>query len=147
MEAVLFTGVQASGKTSFYKEHFFTTHIRLNLDMLKTRHRLNILMHACIDAQQRFVLDNTNLVRSERAVVIQTAKDAKFRVIGYFFTPEPHRAMLWNAARTGKARVPDVAIWDSMKRLEIPTLAEGFDLLYTVRAIENGSFEIASVSA
>jgi len=36
MEAVIFTGIQAVGKSTFYKEHFFTTHVRINLDMLKT---------------------------------------------------------------------------------------------------------------
>lgn len=39
MEAVIFVGVQASGKTMFYYERFFDTHIRLSLDMLKTRAR------------------------------------------------------------------------------------------------------------
>lgn len=30
MEAVLLIGVQATGKSSFYKERFFNTHIRIN---------------------------------------------------------------------------------------------------------------------
>ena len=36
MEAVLFVGLQASGKSTFYRERFFRTHVRINLDMLKT---------------------------------------------------------------------------------------------------------------
>ncbi|HWE94100.1 MAG TPA: hypothetical protein VG269_09070 [Tepidisphaeraceae bacterium] len=39
MEAVIFCGVQGSGKSTFFRERFFDTHLRLNLDMLRTRHR------------------------------------------------------------------------------------------------------------
>jgi len=35
-DAVIFTGIQASGKSTFYKEQFSRTHIRINLDMLRT---------------------------------------------------------------------------------------------------------------
>ena len=39
MQAVIFIGIQGSGKTTFYRDRFFNTHFRINLDMLKTRHR------------------------------------------------------------------------------------------------------------
>ena len=39
MEAVVFTGIQASGKSTFYRERFFHTHLRISLDLLKTRGR------------------------------------------------------------------------------------------------------------
>jgi hypothetical protein len=35
MEAVLFVGNQATGKSGFYLERFFRTHVRINGDMLK----------------------------------------------------------------------------------------------------------------
>jgi predicted kinase len=57
MEAVIFIGIQGSGKSSFYRQHFFNTHIRINLDMLKTRHREKIFVRACLEAKQRFVVD------------------------------------------------------------------------------------------
>jgi len=47
MEAVLLIGIQASGKTTFYRERFFDTHIRISLDMLRTRERERVLMNAC----------------------------------------------------------------------------------------------------
>ncbi len=37
IEAVLFVGAPGSGKTSFFKERFFSTHVRISLDLLKTR--------------------------------------------------------------------------------------------------------------
>ena len=54
-------GIQGAGKSTFFKERFFDTHVRINLDMLKTRHREAILLDACIRAKQRFVVDNTNV--------------------------------------------------------------------------------------
>ena len=35
MEAILFIGLPASGKSSFYKERFFGTHVRISRDLLK----------------------------------------------------------------------------------------------------------------
>jgi predicted kinase len=39
MQAVIFIGIQGSGKTSYYAAHFLKTHMRLSLDMLKTRNK------------------------------------------------------------------------------------------------------------
>ncbi len=85
MEAVIFIGIQASGKSTFYQERFFKTHVRINLDMLKTRRREDILLDACLQAQQPFVVDNTNVLRREREKYIQKAREAGFHVIGYYF--------------------------------------------------------------
>ena len=63
MEAIVFIGIQGTGKSSFYQERFFHTHVRLNSDMLKTKHRLRLLLQACLEAKQPFVLDNTNVTR------------------------------------------------------------------------------------
>jgi hypothetical protein len=60
VEAVLFVGIQGAGKSTFYRERFFTTHLRINLDMLKTRHRELRFLHTCLESRQRFVVDNTN---------------------------------------------------------------------------------------
>ena len=57
MEMVLFVGIQAVGKSEFFKQYFYKTHIRLNLDMLKTRHREKLLLEACIVAKQPLVID------------------------------------------------------------------------------------------
>ena len=48
---VLFIGLQASGKSSFYRERFFGTHVRVNLDMLKTRNRESLLVTACLQGK------------------------------------------------------------------------------------------------
>jgi hypothetical protein len=69
MEAIIFCGIQASGKTSFYKEHFFKTHIRISLDLLNTRRKENIFLQTCFETQQRFVVDNTKRSKEGQAQI------------------------------------------------------------------------------
>ena len=140
MEAVIFVGIQASGKTSFYRARFFDTHLRINLDMLKTRHREQILLHACIEAKQPFVVDNTNPSVEERARYIKLARSGGFRVVGYYFNSQPKEALTRNNRRTGKARISEKGILGTYKRLCVPTAEEGFDELYYVRIDEKGCF-------
>jgi predicted kinase len=66
MEGIIFIGLQASGKSTFFLKEFYKTHIHLNMDMLKTRHRENILLNACIESKQKVVIDNTTPSIEER---------------------------------------------------------------------------------
>jgi predicted kinase len=142
LEAVIFAGVQASGKSSFYRVRFFDTHLRINLDMLKTRHREGFLLRACIEAKQPFVVDNTNPSAEERAGYIEAARAGGFRVIGYYFRSPVKEALARNARRTGKARIPEKGIFGTYKRLQGSSLEEGFDLLYHVRIDGTGRFVV-----
>jgi predicted kinase len=63
VEAILLIGIPGSGKSSFYKERFYGTHLRINRDMLKTKRRERALIEACLKIQQRFVLDDVNGTR------------------------------------------------------------------------------------
>ena len=142
MEAVIFIGIQASGKTTFYRERFFDTHVRISLDLLKTRHREQLFLRTCLESQQRFVVDNTNVLRSERAEFIRPAKTARFTVIGYFFKSELRAALGRNRHRPGKQAIPVPGVIAKYKRLQPPTLDEGFDVLYTVELTGNNEFTV-----
>lgn len=139
MEAVIFIGLQASGKSTFCRERFYQTHIRLNLDMLKTRHREKLLVAACLQAKQKFVIDNTNPGQADREKYITAAKQYRFETVAYYFAPDVEACLARNRLRTGKDCVPDKAILSTCKKLEKPTRAEGFDRLYQV-SIKNGTF-------
>jgi predicted kinase len=141
LQAIIFTGIQATGKSTFYQRQFFRTHIRINLDMLRTRHREQILLSACIEAQQPFVVDNTNPTRENRAVYIEAAKAADFEIVGYYFQSKAREAIERNAHRPTEEQVPEVGIWGCAGRLEIPSIDEGFDRLYYVW-INNNEFMI-----
>jgi predicted kinase len=131
MEAVIFTGLQGSGKSSFYKERFFSTHVRISLDLLRTRNREERLLAFCLETQQRFVIDNTNPTRADRAKYISRSKQAGFGVVGYYFQSKLEECLQRNEGRTDA--VPDVAIPATAKKLAIPTMDEGFDELWYVR--------------
>jgi predicted kinase len=130
MEAVILVGIQGSGKTTFYRERFAETYVHISLDVLKTRAREVELMQSCLAAGKPFVVDNTNVRIAERAVYIAAAKRAGFRVIGYYFQTTLGDALRRNKERTGKAVIPAAGVAGTLKRLEPPTLSEGFDELH-----------------
>ena len=142
MQAVIFCGIQATGKSTFYKTYFFNTHVRISLDLLRTRHRERIFLQSCLQTRQKFVVDNTNPLVSERQVYIQLAKAAGYEVIGYYFESEADEAVRRNNERTGKERVPEKGIYGTRKRLQVPAFAEGFDALFSVRIEEPNNFNV-----
>jgi predicted kinase len=142
VEAVVFIGLQGAGKSTFYKERFFATHVRINLDMLKTRHREKRLLLAFVESGQPFVVDNTNATRSEREVYIRAAKDAGFRVVGYYFQSSVADCRRRNEQRPPAQQVPLRGILGTAGRMELPSAHEGFDELYYVRVGESGGFVI-----
>lgn len=137
MEAIIFCGIQASGKSTFYKENFFKTHVRISLDLFNTRRKEKIFLQTCFETQQRFVIDNTNPAKKDRSDYIATAKTFKFSVTGYYFESTVGEAITRNKTRFGKEKVPPAGIGGTFKRLEIPGYEEGFDKLYKVKIMNN----------
>ena len=142
MEAVILMGLQGAGKSTFYKERSFATHLRLSLDMLKTRHRERRLLQTCIETRQPFVVDNTNPTRAERAVYIRAAKEVGFRVIGYYFQSRVEDCQRRNEQRPVAQQVPLRGILGTAGRMELPSKEEGFDELHYVRISETGGFVV-----
>jgi predicted kinase len=140
MEMVLFIGIQATGKSSFYLERFFRTHVRINLDMLKTHHREDLLVKACLEGKTPFVVDKMNLTKADRAAYIGPAKNAGFRICGYSFDSSLAGALQRNARRDAVDRVPEAGLTGARKRLEAPSYSEGFDQLFSVQMDGKGGF-------
>jgi predicted kinase len=142
MEAVLFVGVQGSGKTTFYRQQFFDTHVRISLDMLKTRRREELLLAACLQAKQPFVIDNTNPLAADRARYIEPARAVGFRVIAYFFETSLRDAIRRNNQREGKQKIPVPGVAGTFRKIQAPTMQEGFQQIYTVRISPENTFVI-----
>ncbi len=139
-EAVIFIGLQASGKSTFYNE-YFKNYIHINLDTLHTRNKEKILLDDCIKKELSFVIDNTNPTAEDRERYIEFAKDNGYKLIGYYFQSSVSECLERNILREGKAKVPDVAVLGTYKKIELPSKTEGFDELYYVY-IKDGKFSI-----
>ena len=130
---VIMMGLQGSGKSTFYSQHLSDDFVHVNLDTLKTRHQEKLLIEKCMQSESNFAIDNTNPTRLDRERYIKTAKEAGYRIVGYFLESKIKACMQRNALREGKARVPEKAIAATSNKLEIPSYDEGFDELYFVK--------------
>ena len=128
-KAVIFIGIPACGKTTFYKQRF-SEYVHISLDKLHSRSKDSKLLANCIENGQSFVVDNTNPTKADRDRYITAAKMAGYTVIGYYFRSSIGESLERDAQRTGKARVPDVAVASIHAKLELPEYGEGFDELY-----------------
>jgi predicted kinase len=138
MEAVIFIGIQGSGKSTFYQQQFASTHVRINLDTLKTRHRENLLLQQCLREGKDFVVDNTNPTVEERRRYIAPAKAAGFTIAGYFFDVPIQDCIARNKTREAKAKIPVPALYGTRKKLQLPSRVEGFEHLFTVTIDASG---------
>lgn len=141
MEAIIFCGIQATGKTTFFLKHFFKTHIRISMDQLHTRNKENQLLETCLNMQQPFVVDNTNPSAAERKHYIDLARSRKFKVKVYYFQSRMEDAIARNSMRAGKEMIPEIGVRGTFKRLEIPKQEEGFDEMFYV-ALQDNQFII-----
>lgn len=136
--AIIFIGIQASGKSTFYHERF-EDYVHINLDTLHTRNKEKILLQECLESGRSFVVDNTNPTGRDRERYIQAAKDKEYRIHGYYFQSSISDCIARNQKREGKARIPDHAVAGTYRKLELPKYEEGFDELFYVR-LEDGNF-------
>ncbi len=142
MEVVILIGIQGAGKSTFCQQRFYDTHIRVNLDMLRTRRREACIVDACFASRQSFVVDNTNPTQYDRSRYIKPAKAAKFNVIGYYFQPDIEACDERNRKRPSAQVVPGFVLQATSNRMEKPSLDEGFDKLYSVRVDAKGKFVV-----
>ena len=139
--AVIFIGIPASGKSSFFAKKFKDKCVHINLDTLNTRKKEADLLNECIRINESFVVDNTNPTKADRQRYIIPAKAAGYRGEGYFFQSILADCITRNESRTDKAKIPDIAVASKSKELELPGRDEGFDALYFVK-LDKGDFII-----
>jgi predicted kinase len=146
MELIIFMGLQASGKSTFYRSHFAATHAYVSKDLLRNNkkpgRRQMQLVEEALQAGQSVVVDNTNPTPQEREPLLRLGHEYGAEVIGYYFESQVRPSLERNKTRSGKARVPNVAIYTTAKKLIRPSYAEGFDKLYDVRIVDDVGFEV-----
>ena len=137
MKAIIFIGIQASGKTSFFKQEMEKDgFVHISMDIIGNRNKEKHLILDCIAAGKDFVIDNTNPTRAERRRYLDLLEGSGYEVSGYFFQSRVKDCMKRNRERGGS--VPPKAIAATSNKLEMPSFAEGFDILKYICITENG---------
>jgi len=144
-ELVILVGLQASGKSTFFSERFAATHEHVSKDLFRNNRNRNRrqgqLVEAALRSGRPVVVDNTNPTVEDRRPLIEIGRRFGARVVGYHFDSGVRECLARNAGREGRARVPDVAIFATAKRLVPPSRDEGLDELYCVR-LNGQAFEV-----
>jgi predicted kinase len=145
-ELVVLIGLQGSGKSSFYRARFAGSHELVSKDRFPNNRnparRQRQLIQEAFAAGRSVVVDNANATVQERAELIVQARSFGATVVGYYFESRLADCLERNRQRGGKARVPDIALYATRKRLCRPSLNEGFDQLFFVRLLGEGRFEV-----
>lgn len=128
-ELIIFVGIPASGKSTFYDTHFKETHLRINLDMLNTRNREWAIFEAAIKFKTAVVIDNTGITKKIRNKFL-SAVTREYKKIAYYFTTPPNVCFDRNSSR--ERVVPDVAMKGMLRDLSVPDFEEGFDEIHFV---------------
>jgi len=144
MELIILAGLQASGKSTFFRMQFAATHVLVSKDLLhadKGRQQRQRIENA-LQAGRSVVVDNTNPTLGDRAELIQLGRSYGAEIACYFFELQMNQSLARNRLRTGKERVPDIAIFATMKRFVQPIYKEGFDTLFYITANDDGTFNL-----
>ena len=131
LELIIFVGLQAAGKSTYYRNHLAATHVHVSKDLMKNVRsrddRQRQLIEEALAAGKSVAVDNTSPTPVSRAPLIEIGRRHGARVVAYFFETAVKDAVARNRLREGAARVPDVAIFVTAKKLVPPTFKEGFD--------------------
>jgi predicted kinase len=133
-EAIIFIGLQGSGKTTYFTSHFAGTHAHVSRDIQQNADREIAFIRECLCTGRSFVVDDTNATRAARARYIREAKAAGFTVLCYFFDTPLRTAIGRNNHRKDKKPIPVPGILRTAKRLEPPSIDEGADQIRTITA-------------
>jgi predicted kinase len=143
MELIILIGLQASGKSTSYRTRFAGSHELISKDLLKSSKNQKQLerIDKAFQEQRSVVVDNTNVTVQDRLPLIDIGRRFDATITGYYFQPDVLSSRTRNKQREGKAQVPEKAIFITAHKLEPPTYAEGFDMLYYVGIAEDSTIE------
>lgn len=149
IELAVLIGLQASGKSTFYRQRLAATHTQVSKDLFgrgarRKQARQLRLIALTFDNDENVAVDNTNPSPEEWAPLISLARAYEARLVGYWFPPDVPGSLERNAARSAGDRVPEIGIYATLKRLRRPSPSDGFDELWTVRFDGAGGFDVVA---
>ncbi|KAB2339340.1 ATP-binding protein [Actinomadura rudentiformis] len=150
-ELAILIGLQASGKTTFYRQRLAGTHVHVSKDNFGKRSRgkqarqLRLIAEA-LEADRNVAVDNTNPSPEDWAPLIEIGRAHGARVVAYWFPLDVEGTMARNALRPPDIRVPDVGIYATLGRMRRPGPSSGFDRVWAVRFDGAGGFEVTDAT-
>jgi predicted kinase len=168
LELVILVGIQASGKTTFYRRHMQGRYLHVSLDNWRGKGNVRGKEHEAILAGLRaaaeggqelgVVVDNTNITAAARKRYFDYAREfagrtgLALRVLAYFFDADLQACLKRNEQRPAEVPagtpyyVPAAAIRRFHSQLEPPTHQEGFAEVFRVRIADDGQFQVERLS-
>ena len=168
VDLVILVGIQASGKTTFFRRHMENGYVHVSLDNWRGKDNVREKERLAIEAGLRsaaggaggngVVVDNTNTTAATRRRYFDHARrfadetGRRVRVLAYFFDADLAGCLERNEQRPVDPPagtpyyVPPVAIARFHQRLEPPTQSEGFGKIFRVRIVPAGRFEIEEIN-
>ncbi|MGW0365756.1 AAA family ATPase [Streptomyces sp. NPDC002990] len=147
VDVAVLVGLQASGKSTFYEQRLAGRYQLVSKDRFprgardKQRRQMRLLAEV-LEAGGSVAVDNTNPSPEEWRPLVELAHAHGATVTAYWFPPDLAGSLRRNAARAGRARVPDVGVLRTLKQLRKPSPADGFDAVREVRFDGRGGFEV-----
>ena len=149
MELVILAGLQASGKSTFRRSRFDSSHVVVSKDNFQNNRRpgrrQEQLIRAAFREGRSVVVDNTNPRVEDRTALVRLGREYGATVSGYVVRSTVELSLARNAAREGRARVPEVGIVSTARVFVPPSWSEGFDELYEVTTASDMSFVVRRI--
>lgn len=149
MELVILAGLQASGKSTFRRSRFDSSHVVVSKDNFQNNRRpgrrQEQLIRAAFREGRSVVVDNTNPRVEDRTALVRLGREYGATVSGYVVRLTVELSLARNAAREGRARVPEVGIVSTARVFVPPSWSEGFDELYEVTTASDMSFVVRRI--
>ena len=102
MEAVILCGVQGAGKTTLYRDRFLETHVRVAMDLLRTRAREEAFVRLCLRAAPAVRRRRHQPDPGRPPSLRRAGARGGFKVVGYVVEIADAQALARNAARSGR---------------------------------------------
>jgi predicted kinase len=148
VDVAVLVGLQASGKSTFYAQRLSGRYALVSKDLFprgakNKQRRQTRLVEDHLTAGRSVAVDNTNPSPQEWGPLVEAAHARGSTVTAYWFPPDVAGSLRRNAAREGRARVPDIGVLATLERLREPSPADGFDAVREVSLDGRGGFEIS----